>query len=390
MNRTVNVLKRVTTAKGSRYCAVVEAGNGRIKPNYVIVDGKQEFHKEGAYYLSWYEGKKVKRMSVGTEANVADARRHKQEQILGAKAAGIKVVEEKAPDSPLLVNATAEYLAEITAQKKSATAKSYRNSIRLFTQSCSKQTLAEIDRKDLLAFITYLRDQKFTPYTVRMRFSIVFAFLNEYCGWVKFKKEWKRGDELIFKQTDWPQYTEAEPEVYEREELDKLFAACDPQEHLWFSFFLMTGMREQEVMYATWKAVDFQNNTISVRHNPQHGWQPKAYKERTIPVPQALIDELKASKRQGNCDLLFPTFRCKPQTQFWDKLKVVAERADLDPETFWLHKFRATFCTGHLRSGSDLRTVMSWMGHSDIASTMRYLKPNGGPEVRSRVEAAFK
>jgi hypothetical protein len=30
-----------------------------------------------------------------------------------------------------------------------------------------------------------------------------------------------------------------------------------------------------------------------VRHNPQHGWTPKMYKERTIPVPAALMAKLK-------------------------------------------------------------------------------------------------
>jgi len=35
---------------------VVLAGNGRIKPNTVIVDGKPELHREGAYYLEWREG----------------------------------------------------------------------------------------------------------------------------------------------------------------------------------------------------------------------------------------------------------------------------------------------------------------------------------------------
>jgi hypothetical protein len=38
-------------------------------------------------------------------------------------------------------------------------------------------------------------------------------------------------------------YTEEEPEIYEQEELDKLFAACDAEERLWYAFFLMTGMR---------------------------------------------------------------------------------------------------------------------------------------------------
>jgi hypothetical protein len=42
-------------------------------------------------------------------------------------------------------------------------------------------------------------------------------------------------------KNDWPRYTEEEPEIYEQEELHKLFAACDADERLWFEFFLMTG-----------------------------------------------------------------------------------------------------------------------------------------------------
>jgi hypothetical protein len=36
---------------------------------------------------------------------------------------------------------------------------------------------------------------------------------------------------------------------YERVDLITLFAACDAQERPWFEFFLVTGMREQEVMH---------------------------------------------------------------------------------------------------------------------------------------------
>ena len=43
MNRQVNLTKRVKTKNGLRYCPVVLAANGRIKPNYVLVDGKQPF-----------------------------------------------------------------------------------------------------------------------------------------------------------------------------------------------------------------------------------------------------------------------------------------------------------------------------------------------------------
>jgi hypothetical protein len=62
---------------------------------------------------------------------------------------------------------------------------------------------------------------------------------------------------------------------------------------------------------------------------------------------------------------------------FLDDLKAAVERAGLKPDNFWLHKFRATFCTWHLWNGTDLITAQSWMGHTDLASTMRYLRVAG-------------
>jgi integrase/recombinase XerD len=74
---------------------------------------------------------------------------------------------------------------------------------------------------------------------------------------------------------------------------------------------------------------------------------------------------------------------------FLDDLKPVAERAKLEPDDFWLNKFRATFATWALRAGFDLRTVQDWMGHEDLESTTRYLKPQRGEEVRAKVNAIF-
>jgi hypothetical protein len=63
VNREVNVTKRVQTAKGLRYCPVVLSANGRIKPDVVLINGKEEKHPEGAYYLEWRQGVKRVRLS---------------------------------------------------------------------------------------------------------------------------------------------------------------------------------------------------------------------------------------------------------------------------------------------------------------------------------------
>ena len=50
--------------------------------------------------------------------------------------------------------------------------------------------------------------------------------------------------------------------MYEQEDLDKFFAACTPEEWLYFQFFLCTGMREQEVMHTYIRDISFQSSVV--------------------------------------------------------------------------------------------------------------------------------
>jgi len=63
-SKEVNLTKRVQTSKGMRYCPVVAAANGRVKPDLVIVNSQPEKH-DGAYYLEWREHGRRIRLSVG-------------------------------------------------------------------------------------------------------------------------------------------------------------------------------------------------------------------------------------------------------------------------------------------------------------------------------------
>ena len=192
-------------------------------------------------------------------------------------------------------------------------------------------------------------------------------------------------------KNDWPRYVEEEPEIYEDEQLGTLFAACDGEERLWYEFFLMTGEREQEVMYTDWTDINLKASMVRVSHKAERGWTPKAYKEREIPIPAKLATSLKAWKAKADkmCDLVFPTSGCKVKMNFLDDVKAVTQRAEQNPEEFWLHKFRATFATRCLWAGVDLRDVQQWLGHSDRESTMRYLKPSRSQQVRDKVNEIF-
>jgi integrase/recombinase XerD len=188
---------------------------------------------------------------------------------------------------------------------------------------------------------------------------------------------------------DWPKYTEEEPETYTQEELDQFFAACTEMETLWFEFFHKTAMREQEVMHCSWSDVNFERSVVHVRENKEHGFKPKAYKGREIPIPSKLLGLLKEWKAKSDktCGLIFPTTGCRPKNDFLDVCKAVAKRAGLNPETFWLHKFRATRATQLLQGGMDIKSVQRILGHSDLASTMRYLGVQRTDVLQRQVEA---
>jgi integrase/recombinase XerD len=381
MNREVNLTKRVHTDAGLRYYPVVESRNGRIKPHMVIVNGQKERHPEGAYYLDWHEGSKRKRLSVGTDAANAYARKLRKQAELNAIAQGIPIAQEPEEEAGRSLQAAiAQYLEETRLTKKKKTLAAYSTALRYFGESCSKLYLEEINRSDMLRFHAFLRDEKKqTARSCWNKFSNVMSFLKAQSITVGVKKN------------DWPRYVEETPAIYEKADLDELFAACSMEEHLWYRFFLMTGMREQEVMHTFWSDVNFNRNTVTVSAKPLFGFTPENHRSREIPIPSKLIAALKIAKAKTapGCPLLFPTSGCKPKNDFLDVLKARAKDAGLEPEEFWLHKFRATFATWHLQGGVDLRTVQQWLGHTDMESTLRYLRPAQGHTVKSRVDATF-
>ena len=43
----------------------------------------------------------------------------------------------------------------------------------------------------------------------------------------------------------------------------------------------------------------------------------------------------------------------------------------------------------HADAGVPLPTLQMWMGHKDIATTMRYIRPNRSPEIQTKFNATF-
>jgi integrase/recombinase XerD len=182
--------------------------------------------------------------------------------------------------------------------------------------------------------------------------------------------------------------------IYEPEEISAMLEHADPHEAILIKFALATGFRDREIRYVTWRDIDFRNCVVRVTAKPIWKFKPKNYEERAVPVPAALIEQLRELKERRNAalsDFVFPNTKGKPNSLHIEVIKEVAHRAKLNCgqcvtkhgnrcdtgphcQRFFLHKFRHTFATEHLRDGVDIRTLQQWMGHRDIQSTMVYLK----------------
>lgn len=394
----VNILKYIKVADKWRF-APAQTSNNKLKMDWVLIDGKPERHSEGTYYIEWYESGRRCRQSVKDSAEVLEQARRKVIELDAGKA-GIEVAEVDGSDRIRVADAVADYLKEIEPpQRERRTYIAYKHCLELFAQTCRKTYLQDVQREDLLHFIRKLYELNCGPRTAYNRAVIVSQVLKA------------NGIKGLLHKRDWPKYVDPIRPVYEPEELKALFAKCKPEERTLYLFYLLTGMRDKEVRYCTWRDVDFRTHVVRVTAKPQYGFTPKNKEEREIPVPASLIAELEAHKtrQNGNANpnnLVFPTANGEPDKKHEWKLKRIAYRAGLncgrclsrhgnrcsDGEycsNWFLHKFRHTFATRNLQEHvCDIRTLQLWLGHSDLASTMVYLKAVRNRDIAARVNGS--
>src|ERR1700723_3321830 len=86
-NTTVTLMRRCRLPQGWRRYPVAFGKNGKIRPEFVLIDGQQHHCPGGHYELRFYEGANVKYQNVGDNAASALAQKHAKEKLLAAKTA---------------------------------------------------------------------------------------------------------------------------------------------------------------------------------------------------------------------------------------------------------------------------------------------------------------
>jgi integrase/recombinase XerD len=392
----VNLIKKIKVDNSWRFAPVVSEPNGRLKDK-VRVNGQIEVHVEGAYYIEWRERGKRCRASVTREDAVSQARRKAVE--LRAVRDGLIAAPEPEPEvapKTKIGDAIDAYLRYVRMQRKPRTHLTYRYTLdTLLRTSYKKKYVEDATRDDVLDFMTYCYEQGLGARTVYDKVVTVLQLLK------------KHGRSGLMEKGDWPNYVDTIRPIYEPEELHAMFKVATDDEATLLKFILGSGFRDQEIRYVEWKDIDFRNHDVRVKAKPHWRFTPKNWEERVVPLPAGLIKRLKKRKEARSAtpnQLVFPNGRGKPDSEMDMIVKRVAERARLNCKqcvtehnnkcaegpycmNFFLHKFRHTFATNHLRDGVDIRTVQSWLGHRDIKSTMVYLKGIRSKDAAQKVNS---
>lgn len=399
----VTLLKQVKINNKWRHARALFDSKGRVRRDRVRVNGKDESHPEGSYFIEWWDEGKRHCEPAGADAqDAADKARVKQAQ-LTAERNGIipplPPVEPKPPQTTLSA-ALDGYLDYVRYHRSLRTFRTYRPILQSFKTFCSKTHVDEVGRRDLLDFATDCIKRGQKGKSVYNKLVLLSQVMKQH-GRVK-----------LLTSTDWPSFVETVRPIYEDAELSKLFKACTMTEEARFKFYLMSGFRDAEGRFVTWRDIDFKHLAVRVTAKPHWGFQPKNWEEREVPVPQKLIAMLRKFRpKDASPDApLFPSSSGRPDGAMLEKLKAVAYRAKLNCghcsvthrledgavkinrcaegpycARWFLHKFRHTYATRHLQDGIDIRTLQQWMGHRDIASTMVYLKGVRNSDVQARI-----
>jgi integrase/recombinase XerD len=368
----LSIYKYVRTDKGWRYRKAAFHPNGKIKPNVVVVSGIEEKHAEGRYFLNFNN----QWIDVGEEALDAQRKRllrlnqMEYERLSGTSQAAAH------PGRPSVVEFSGRkvirhevetYLANLELAKRPCTTITDKGRfLTSFLEIAGKKThVDEFSRSDVLKFRNK-QMENYEPKYVDTQMMAVVTFFNRH---LKIK--------LGMEASDWPEYSENDPEPYSDEEIPLLEKHTTGKMNLLARFFRSVGCRDKEIAHLYDTDINPQTKEIMIHakrctdckkcRSRGGWWKPKTKAgTRNIPISDLMLDELLALGK----GLLFPNEDGKVDGHLLRKLQTAVKGSGVP--NVKLHRFRDTYITNKLRDGIDIVTVAKWAGHDDINVTRSY------------------
>jgi len=264
-----------------------------------------------------------------------------------------------------------------------------------------KQHPADLDKKYIEEFLTYLAiKRKVAPTTQNQAFSALLFLYREV---------------LQIDISDWniqslrAQERHHIPVVLTKEEVGLILSNLDGVYKLIVSLMYGCGLRMSEVLNIRIKDIDFGFDKVYI-------WDSKSLKDRTVPLPMKLKQQLLAQIEvvselhekdvkdgYGSVYLPYAIQRKYPKAKYETKWQYIfpMKKLSKDPRSKEIrrhhilqktlsrnitsatkkskinkrvtsHTFRHSYATHLLQSGVDIRTIQELLGHKSVETTMVY------------------
>jgi integrase len=412
--RSVTLCWKTKTPKGWRYFPAImhmRHNQYEVKHGFVYEAEVEREYPTGKYFLRTYIGGKkvytpvdschprdaVQALVTAYEASKINTATH---EATTEHASAVRHRATKANGMPaLLKDAIAAYVAQLESATppRMEAAGAARVCLEEFRKVTGVHYVSKITRADILSFATALGDRGLAPRTVANKYDRVRSFLRYAKVTVP---DLVKGDK--------PEYEQPEVTTYDNSQMEQLRAGADEYMRLVIDMGQQLGLRMQEIMYAEWADLKGCMFTVQGKVRVGYTFRVKDQEARTVPVNNALCARLAAWKasRPGTV-LILGTESDAPNRHLLRSLKRLVQREGLNCGrcngclksggsrrmgeggcyNWTLHRFRRTYLTTLIRAGVDLKTVQKMAGHSDLASTERYLDALTAEKVQPFVNA---
>lgn len=132
---------------------------------------------------------------------------------------------------------------------------------------------------------------------------------------------------------------------------------------------LSSGLRREEMCNLKVSDVDLDKRILTVRHG-------KGGKDRVVYISDVAAEHIKIylDKRRIESDVLFVSKNTGTKYTPGGVLELVMRiGAKAQVDGVHPHRFRRTFASEMYRRGMDINTISKLMGHTNIATTQRYI-----------------
>jgi integrase len=175
-----------------------------------------------------------------------------------------------------------------------------------------------------------------------------------------------------------------EPVLLSEAEYERLRANCteEPMLHLFVTLAWETGARSGELLQLEWNDVDFERHLTTFANDPQRGRCTKGRRSRTIPLSSTAVRALRDHAARfrllaPSSPFVFKHLRRSRDAEPGQRIarmyrgfKAAARRAGL--LAVRPHDLRHAVVTRKLAEGVPAQLVMRYVGHADLATTLRY------------------